>query len=111
MTDLAGRIALVTGSSRGIGHAVALALARSGADVAVNYLSNEEAAGNTLDRIVSLGRRAAAVQADVSVGSEVHRMVDTVQEALGAIDILVNNAKNGYITGQTILLNGGVFFK
>lgn len=92
MTELAGRIALVTGSSRGIGHAVALALARDGADVAVNYLSNKEAAGNTLDRIVSLGRRAVAVQADVSVSSEVHRMVKTVQEALGGIDLLVNNA-------------------
>jgi len=92
MTDLPGRTALVTGSSRGLGSAIALGLARSGVDVAVNYLSNEEGARDTLDRIVSLGRRSVLVQADVSVSAEVTRMVRTVQDALGGIDILVNNA-------------------
>lgn len=92
MTDLTGRIALVTGSSRGIGQGTALALARNGADIAVNYISQKEGARSTVERILALGRRAMAVQADVSISSEVGRMVQDIREELGEIDILVNNA-------------------
>ncbi len=92
MTDLTGRIALVTGSSRGIGQGTALALARNGADIAVNYISQKEAARSTVERILALGRRAMAVQADVSISSEVGRMVQDIREELGEIEILVNNA-------------------
>ena len=92
MTDLTGRIALVTGSSRGIGQAIALALAQNGVDLAVNYISKKEAALSTVERIMAVGRKAIAVQADVSVSSEVNRMVQHVRSELGEIEILVNNA-------------------
>ena len=92
MTDLTGRIALVTGSSRGIGQAIALALAQKGVDLAVNYISRKEAALSTVERIMALGRKAIALQADVSVSSEVNRVVQHVRSELGEIEILVNNA-------------------
>jgi len=89
---LTGRTALVTGASRGIGRAVALALAKAGADIAVNYRTSAEAAREVESQIVALGRRAVAVQADVSSAADVARLVRTVEERLGGIDILVNNA-------------------
>jgi 3-oxoacyl-[acyl-carrier protein] reductase len=92
MNDLTGRIALVTGSSRGIGQAIALALAQNGVDLAVNYISKKDAAQSTVERIMAVGRKAIAVQADVSVSSEVNRMVQHVRSELGEIEILVNNA-------------------
>jgi len=92
MTDLTGHIALVTGSSRGIGQAVALALARNGVDIAVNFISRKEAAQATVEHIRALDREAVAVQADVSVSAEVDQMVQDVRSELGEIEILVNNA-------------------
>jgi 3-oxoacyl-[acyl-carrier protein] reductase len=92
MTDFAGRIALVTGGSRGIGRAIAVALASAGADVAVNYVSDEAAAREATTEIETSGRRALAVQADVSQAVEVTRLVDTVRRELGSVSILVNNA-------------------
>jgi 3-oxoacyl-[acyl-carrier protein] reductase len=92
MSDLAGRVALVTGASRGIGRAVAVALARAGADVAVNYRERSDAAAEVLREIRDAGRRAVIVQADVSHSGHVRRMVSDVERALGPIDILVNNA-------------------
>lgn len=89
---LTGRVALVTGASRGIGHAVAIALAKAGADVAVNYRASAEAAHAVAREIAALGRRSVAVQADVAVTADVARLVRTVEERLGGIDILVNNA-------------------
>jgi len=89
---LTGRVALVTGASRGIGRAVALALARAGADVAVNYRSAADAAREVESQIAALGGRAVAIQADVSSAADVARLVGTVEERLGGIDILVNNA-------------------
>ena len=76
--DITGKIAVVTGSSRGIGKAIAVALAEAGADVAVNYQSSESEARATCAEIEKRGRRAAAVQADVSVAADVARLVATV---------------------------------
>jgi 3-oxoacyl-[acyl-carrier protein] reductase len=92
MTDLKGRVALVTGASRGIGRAIALALARAGGDVAVNYYTHAEQAETARAAIAGLGRRAVAVQADVSRAAEARLLVRAVEERLGAVDILVNNA-------------------
>lgn len=90
--DLNGRVALVTGGSRGIGRAIAIALAEDGADVAVNYKENKSAAHEVVDAIMKLGRRAISIRADVSVPTEVESMIATVAERLGDIGILVNNA-------------------
>jgi 3-oxoacyl-[acyl-carrier protein] reductase len=92
MSDLSGRTALVTGGSRGIGAAIAVALARAGADVAVSYRARAEEAAQTRDRIEALGRRAVIVQADVAVSGDVSRMTDTVARELAEVEILVNNA-------------------
>ena len=89
---LSGRVALVTGASRGIGRAIALALAEAGANVAVNYRSRTSDAKDVADRIQQLGRTSTVVAADVSVAQDVHRLVDHVTTHLGPIDILVNNA-------------------
>lgn len=92
MDDITGKIALVTGASRGIGRAIAIALAREGADVAVNYRSREEEANAVALAIRELGRRSIAVRADVSKRDDVVRMIQTVETELGGIGILVNNA-------------------
>jgi len=91
-SDISGKVALVTGASRGIGKAMALALADAGVDVAVNYHTQEDAAQETCERIKNLGRRALAIRADVSQAAEVARSVKTVEEDLGPVEILVNNA-------------------
>jgi len=92
MQDLKNRVALVTGASRGIGAGIAVALARAGANVAVNFRDRAEAAGAVCGEILLLGRKAIPIQADVSVSADVKRMVGEVQNLLGGIDILVNNA-------------------
>ncbi len=92
MQNLNNRIALVTGASRGIGAAIAVALAREGADIAVNYRERADAAQEVCATITGLGRRALAVKADVSVAAEVRRMAAEVENQLGSVDILVNNA-------------------
>ena len=92
MTDLKGKIALVTGASRGIGRAIAVGLAGCGADVAVNYKTHEKEARVTQQQVISQGRRSIIIQADVSRSSEVGNMVATVERDLGPVDILVNNA-------------------
>jgi len=95
MNALAGKIALVTGGSRGIGRACALALAQAGADVAVNYRERQDAAQEVCSLLERLGKRAFPIQADVSRSSEVSRMVKAVEGELGTIEILVNNAGIG----------------
>lgn len=92
MKDLKNRVALVTGGSRGIGAGIAVALATAGADVAVNYREQGAAAQSVCAEIAGLGRKAIAVQADVSRAQEVTRMVSELETSLGPIDILVNNA-------------------
>ena len=92
MDDLAGRVALVTGGSRGIGRAIALALAATGASIAVNYLSRRREADEVVSGIRELGRQALAVQGDIRLASEVERLVDATTTELGPISILVNNA-------------------
>jgi len=89
---LGKRIALVTGGSRGIGCASAVALAQAGCDVAVNYLQAADSAQQVVEQVEELGRRALAIQADVSNEQEVERLVAETRAALGPIDILVNNA-------------------
>jgi 3-oxoacyl-[acyl-carrier protein] reductase len=92
MSQLSGRTALVTGASRGIGKAIAIALANAGAEVAVNYHSQATAANVVCDQIRAAGRQSIPVQADVSKSAEVDRMVQFVEDNLGPIAILVNNA-------------------
>ncbi|BER91788.1 SDR family NAD(P)-dependent oxidoreductase [Atrimonas thermophila] len=95
MGNLSAHVALVTGASRGIGRACALALARAGAKVAVNYRKNRERAEAVVAEIEKQGGVALAVQADVSDSSQIERMVSKVQEKLGIPDILVANAGVG----------------
>lgn len=90
--DLSGRVALVTGGSRGIGAAIAVILAEAGAAVGVNYVSNEEAAAETVAKIEKLGGKAIPVRGDVSDKDAVALLTGTVEEHLGPIDILVANA-------------------
>jgi 3-oxoacyl-[acyl-carrier protein] reductase len=92
MTDLTGRVALVTGGSRGIGRAIALALARAGALVAVNYRERAAEAEEVAAQIVAAGGRGMAIQADVSRSDQVQVMADLVARELGPVEILVNNA-------------------
>src|SRR5437764_3468739 len=89
---LKGRTALVTGGSRGIGRAIALALAAEGADVAINYVSSEAAAKDVVEQIRKIGRRAMLAQADVGDFPDTFRMAQDVLRELGRLDILVNNA-------------------
>jgi 3-oxoacyl-[acyl-carrier protein] reductase len=89
---LQNHIALITGASRGIGKAIALALAEAGAEVAINYRRQNQAAESVALNIRKLGRRCVTVQADVSESDEVDRLFSEVEKNLGAVDILVNNA-------------------
>ncbi len=101
MTILTGKVALVTGGSRGIGAETAVVLARYGADVAVNYVRAKDRAEEVCQRIRALGCRAHPVQADVADGEAVTKMVKDVKQNLGPIDILVNNA--GHNPNHSIL--------
>jgi 3-oxoacyl-[acyl-carrier protein] reductase len=92
MLDLSGKVALVTGASRGIGRAVALRLAQCGAKVAINDRRSPDEAEAVAGEIRSLGGEALVVLADVSLPTEVERMVKETEQAFGRIDILVNNA-------------------
>lgn len=93
MFDLTGRVALVTGGSRGLGRAIALAFARQGADVVVNYRGNAEAAAEVVAELLAVGRRAVAIQGDTSQGREAcEAIVRAAIDGLGTVDILVNNA-------------------
>ena len=95
MIDLTHRVALVTGSSRGIGRACAVRLAEAGADVVINYVSSRSAAQEVAEEIQALGRRAAVVKADVSEQDDVLALADFIKQTFGSLDILVSNAASG----------------
>lgn len=95
MIDLAGHVALVTGGSRGIGHASALALARAGADVALTYLNAPEDAQDAAADILELGRQALVLRADLSEIEDAKLTIDAVAEHFGRLDIVVSNAAGG----------------
>ncbi|XHR31125.1 MAG: SDR family NAD(P)-dependent oxidoreductase [Chthoniobacteraceae bacterium] len=90
--SLHGRRALVTGSSRGIGAAIARALARAGADMVINYVGNRDCAIAVSDEIRAMGRRSAAIGADVGSREDSEKLIDASTELLGGLDILVSNA-------------------
>src|SRR5918994_525857 len=93
MFDLTGKTALVTGGSRGLGRAIALGLAGQGADVAVNYRGNADAAEEVAQQVAGMGRRSLTIQGDTSTGRDAcEAIVKAALEGLGSIDILVNNA-------------------
>jgi NAD(P)-dependent dehydrogenase (short-subunit alcohol dehydrogenase family) len=94
---LHGKAALVTGGSRGIGAATALRLAREGADVALTYVNGKETAEEVVRRIEALGRRAVALRADAADADEAAGAVERAAEALGGLDVLVNNAGVGVL--------------
>ncbi|MDH3717784.1 MAG: SDR family oxidoreductase [Planctomycetota bacterium] len=95
MIDLTGRVALVTGSSRGIGKACALRLAEAGADVIINYVSARSAAMEVAEEIAAMGRQAYVVKADVSQQDDVRALMEFVEQQIGRLDILVSNAASG----------------
>lgn len=95
--DLNGKVALVTGGSRGIGAAVAIQLARQGADVALTYQRSADAAANVVDEIKAVGNRALAIQADSAEAGELTGAVEQVVGEFGRLDILVNNAGVGVL--------------
>ena len=103
--DVKGRVALVTGSSRGIGKATALMLAEKGCNVVVNYVKNREKAEMVSEGARRLGVDSMALKADVSKYDEVEKMVEAILSRFGRIDILVNNA--GIISRHVNLLEVG----
>ena len=105
---LEGKVAIVTGASRGIGRAVAINLAQSGADVVVNYSGSEGAAQETVEAVQALGRKAIKIKANVANADEVASMVEEAHKEFGHIDILVNNAgitRDGLLIGPMWSLN------
>lgn len=95
MIDLTGQLALVTGSSRGIGRATAVRLAQAGADVIVNYVSSRSAAEEVSREILSLGRQSAVVKADMGEAEDIATMIDFIRDRFGRLDVLVSNAATG----------------
>lgn len=98
---LSGKVALITGASRGIGRAIALALATQGAHLVINYTSQDDAAAQVAEEVSKLGSRAITTKANVAEMKDVERMVNTTLDEFGRLDILVNNAG---ITRDNLLL-------
>lgn len=97
MFDLQGKVALITGGSRGIGRAIAIRLAESGADVVVNYVRHRKDAAETSDEVEKLGRRCLLVKANVANSDDVREMFAVISEDFGHLDILVSNAASGVL--------------
>src|SRR5574341_622950 len=94
--QFASKIALVTGSGRGIGKAIALHFAREGADVVINFFRNRAPAEETAEVVRALGRKALVVKADVGEEEGIHALFEAIDDDFGALDILINNAASGY---------------
>src|SRR4030088_161526 len=92
MSDLKGKVAIVTGASKGIGAGIARGLAAAGAAVVVNYASSREGADSVVADIARKGGKDIAVKADVSKAADVQRLFDETKKAFGSLDVLVNNA-------------------
>jgi enoyl-[acyl-carrier protein] reductase III len=97
MYDLQGKIALITGGSRGIGRAIAIRLAEQGADVVVNYVRHKRDAGDTAQEVEKLGRKCLLVKANVANSDDVVKMFDSIAKEFGHLDILVSNAASGVL--------------
>ena len=110
---LEGKVAVVTGGGTGIGKATSLLLAREGCDVAVNYSRSVDDANATASEIESLGRKAIAIQADISDESAVNAMFESIDQQFGRVDILINNAATTHFVPYTDLdgLTGDIFDK
>src|SRR6266508_4508853 len=94
--DFNNKVALITGSGRGIGKVTALHLAKLGADVVINYLRKKTAAEETAREIEALGRRVLLVKADISEPEEIDRLFTEIETTFDGLDVLVNNAASGY---------------
>jgi 3-oxoacyl-[acyl-carrier protein] reductase len=92
MSELTGKVAIVTGASKGIGAEIAKSLGAAGAAVVVNYASSKEGADRVVAEITGKGGKAIAVQGDVSKAADVHRLFKETKKAFGSLDVLVNNA-------------------
>ncbi len=97
MFDLQGKVALITGGSRGIGRAIAIRLAESGADVIVNYVRHKRDAAETAEAVEKIGRRCLLVKANVANSDDVRAMFTAITEGFGRLDILVSNAASGVL--------------
>ncbi len=95
--SLKGKVALVTGGSRGIGRAIAVRLAQAGANVAINYLRHRNAADETVDLIQQHGVKALAIRANVGEHDNIHHMIDQIEKEFGKLDILISNAASGVL--------------
>lgn len=95
--NLKGRVALVTGGSRGIGRAIAVRLAEAGANVAINYLRQRTAAAETVKLIEETGAKALAIRANVGEHENIHHMIDEIESEFGKLDILISNAASGVL--------------
>src|SRR5437762_9827894 len=103
--SLAGRALLVTGASSGIGKAIALASARAGADVAMTYRANETGARDVAGQIEAMGRRAAVIRLDLSEQSSIQSLGLSARDALGRLDVWINNAGADILTGRGAALS------
>jgi 3-oxoacyl-[acyl-carrier protein] reductase len=103
--SLTGRVALVTGASSGIGRAIALAVARAGADVAITYRANERGARDVEQQIAAAGRRTFVQQLDLADGGSVRALGPAVRKALGRVDIWINNAGGDILTGANAAMS------
>src|SRR5713226_1422445 len=103
--SLAGKVAVVTGASSGIGRAIALAYAAAGADVAVTYRTNRRGADETADGARAAGRRAEAIRADVAEQGDLDALAETLRRTFGHVDVWVNNAGADILTGSAARLS------